>query len=81
MPAEVVHEGMEYSVTRIGSYSFSGYSTLTAVVIPNAVTKMEGQGGKDLSNRGRTLRPTPKTLAAGTDRLEGLPLLFRIADL
>ena len=40
IPATVTHEGMEYSVTRIGDYAFEGCYDLTDITIPESVTSI-----------------------------------------
>ena len=40
IPATVTHNGVEYSVTSIGSSAFDGCSSLTAITIPESVTSI-----------------------------------------
>ena len=40
IPTSVIYQGVEYSVTRIGTCAFSGCSCLTSVSIPNSVTSI-----------------------------------------
>ena len=40
IPSSVTHNGITYSVTRIGNYAFRGRSGLTSVTIPNSVTSI-----------------------------------------
>ena len=41
IPATVIHEGVNYSVTSIGSYAFAACSSLTTINIPEGVTSIE----------------------------------------
>lgn len=38
IPSQVMHEGQQYTVTKIGGYAFSNCRDLTSVTIPNSVT-------------------------------------------
>ena len=40
IPATVTHNGVEYSVTSIGEWAFSGCRSLTAITIPEGVTSI-----------------------------------------
>ena len=41
LPATVTYNGVEYSVTSIGEYAFSGCDRLTSITIPEGVTSIE----------------------------------------
>ena len=47
IPSEVTYEGTTYSVTAIGSESFSFCRGLTSVVIPNIVTSIGNEAFND----------------------------------
>ena len=38
IPAKIIYNGDEYSVTSIGNYAFHDCSSLTSITIPNSVT-------------------------------------------
>ena len=40
IPETVTYDGITYSVTSLGSFCFYGCSSLTAITIPNSVTKL-----------------------------------------
>ena len=40
IPASVVHEGVSYNVTRIGTYAFMGCREMTSIDIPEGVTSL-----------------------------------------
>ena len=42
IPETVTYNGITYSVTSIGEYTFYGCSRLTSITIPNSVTSIEG---------------------------------------
>ena len=53
IPSSITYNGVEYSVTSIGSEAFRNNSSLTSVTIPNSVTSIGGlafYGGSNLSS-------------------------------
>lgn len=50
IPDKVIHEGVEYSVKRIGSEAFYGCTGLLSVFIPNSVISIEDNAFKNCSS-------------------------------
>ena len=70
IPASVTYEGVEYSVTSIGSIAFRYCSGLTSVTIPNSVTIIGGDAFYDCSSLTSVTIPNSVT-SIGSETFSG----------
>ena len=65
IPAKIIYNGDEYSVTKIGNYAFSDCSSLTSITIPNSVTSIGNEAFYHCSSLTSITIPNSITLIGG----------------
>ena len=65
IPAKIIYNGDEYSVTKIGNYAFSDCSSLTSITIPNSVTSIGNEAFYHCSSLTSITIPNSVTLIGG----------------